>query len=161
MIQCFGRLVEGFHETILAFDAHCSIIQILWLTAALAWGTLKLIGLRMLSGVVGEEGAWAFGQIMPMLLTILPLWLVSSSIYGLSIDTYKCKSLIYHRNQPSRCHKSPNDFARREQLHRAVRGRLRAVEYILVLQIDRTHVWNLCGFHWRRSLQLRLPSSQI
>ena len=145
----------------LPFDAHCSICQILWLTVALAWGTLKLVGLRMLSGVVGEEGAWGFGQIMPMLLAILPLWFICSSIYGLSMDSYKCKSLMYHRNQPPRCHKSPIDFARRERLHRAVRCRLRAVEYILVLQIDRTHVWNLCGCHWRLSLQLRLLSSQI
>ena len=63
-----------------------STIKILWLAAALAWGSLRLIGLRYNASFDGitHEGVWGFGQILPVLLSALPLWYIVSSVYGMS-----------------------------------------------------------------------------
>ncbi|KAL8822614.1 MAG: hypothetical protein Q9191_006652 [Dirinaria sp. TL-2023a] len=66
------------------YDIGGSILwEIIWLTAALAWGSLRLVGLRYeasLLGIAGED-SWGFGQILPVLLTALPLWAMISTLY--------------------------------------------------------------------------------
>lgn len=48
---------------------------------ALAWGTLRLIGLRI-GTKLQEEMNWGFGQILPILLLFLPLWSVYEQLFG-------------------------------------------------------------------------------
>lgn len=48
---------------------------------ALAWGTLRLIGLRI-GTKLQEEWKWGFGQILPILLLFLPLWSVYEQLFG-------------------------------------------------------------------------------
>ncbi|KAL8734796.1 MAG: hypothetical protein Q9181_003040 [Wetmoreana brouardii] len=57
--------------------------EIIWLAAALAWGTLRIGGLRLeanRNGIHGEN-IWGFGQILPLLLSFLPLWGIFSTVY--------------------------------------------------------------------------------
>ena len=46
---------------------------------ALAWGTLRLIGLRIEAGL-DEEDVWGFGQILPFFYFL--------SLYGLFVGRY-------------------------------------------------------------------------
>lgn len=55
--------------------------KIFWMAAALVWGTLRLIGLRI-SNKHQEESKWGFGQILAVLLLFLPLWSVYQSLFG-------------------------------------------------------------------------------
>lgn len=61
-------LAEAFYET-----SNSMLWEVVWLSAALAWGTLRLIGLRAQSNVADED-QWGFGQILPLVLSILPIW---------------------------------------------------------------------------------------
>ena len=47
--------------------------KLFWMSVPLAWGTLRLIGLRI-GAKLHEESKWGFGQILPILLSFLPLW---------------------------------------------------------------------------------------
>ena len=49
----------------------------------MAWGTLRLVALRTQPDALSlGEGVWGFGQTLPILLSVLPLWSIYSSIYG-------------------------------------------------------------------------------
>ena len=70
---------------IMLFEAICEIgnsmlWEILWLTAALVWGTLRLIQHRN-SSVLTDEDTWGFGQVLAVILSALPLWSFLSSFY--------------------------------------------------------------------------------
>lgn len=60
--------VEAFYET-----GNSMVWEILWLSAALAWGTVRLMGLRAQSQIADED-QWGFGQVLPLLLSVLPIW---------------------------------------------------------------------------------------
>lgn len=60
---------------------------------ALAWGTLKLIGLRI-GASVNEESKWGFGQILPVLLSLLPLWSIYEKFSGRSLLTLTTRVLL-------------------------------------------------------------------
>ena len=49
---------------------------------ALAWGTLRLVSLRANNGRSAED-LWGFGQIMAVMLSLLPLWTIYACIQGL------------------------------------------------------------------------------
>ena len=53
--------------------ANSMLWEILWLVAALAWGTLRVVGLRKLSHMPSED-SWGFGQILAVLLSAVPIW---------------------------------------------------------------------------------------
>ncbi|KAI4096247.1 MAG: hypothetical protein LQ344_001073 [Seirophora lacunosa] len=63
-------LAEAFYEV-----ADSIIWEILWLGAALIWGALRLVALQSQFQVPAEdEGRWGFGQVLPLLLSIFPIW---------------------------------------------------------------------------------------
>lgn len=75
--------IESYHQTLLSSHANTRSSQIFWLISGLAWGTIRLVALRVQSDSLGlGEGIWGFGQILPLLLSVLPLWSIYSSIYG-------------------------------------------------------------------------------
>lgn len=57
-------------------------MQIIWLLAALAWGIIKLVVLRT-EVKLDAEHVWEFGQILSVLLSILPMWSIFGAIYGM------------------------------------------------------------------------------
>lgn len=59
--------------------ANSMLWEILWLVVALAWGTLRIIGLRKLSHLASED-SWGFGQILAVLLSAVPIWSFFSTI---------------------------------------------------------------------------------
>lgn len=64
------------------------------MSTALLWGTLRLIGLRVVSKLQ-EESKWGFGQILPVLLLFLPLWSLYGKVFGkvlLRLTTIPCES---------------------------------------------------------------------
>ena len=65
--------------------ANSMLWEILWLVAALVWGTLRIIGLRMLSHLPGEY-SWGFGQILAVLLSTVPIWSFFSTIQEAKYD---------------------------------------------------------------------------
>lgn len=72
-----------YRQTLLSSHSKTRSSQIFWLFGALAWGTLRLVALRTQSNALGlGEGVWGFGQTLPILLSVLPLWSIYSSIYG-------------------------------------------------------------------------------
>lgn len=57
------------------------LVKLFWMSIALAWGSLRLIGLRIVTKLQ-EERKWGFGQIFPILLSFLPLWSVYEQLSG-------------------------------------------------------------------------------
>lgn len=59
--------------------------EVLWLMFALIWGTIRLFTIRSFvppdSNVV-EEDFWGFGQLVPVLLLLLPILLIAESCSG-------------------------------------------------------------------------------
>lgn len=79
-------LAEAFYEI-----GNSMLWEILWLAAALIWGTFRLIENKQQSHLLGEN-TWAFGQVLALLLSIAPLWAFYSTLQDtfhtpLSIDT--------------------------------------------------------------------------
>ncbi|KAL8971254.1 MAG: hypothetical protein Q9197_003378 [Variospora fuerteventurae] len=63
-------LAEAFYEVVNSF-----LWEILWLGAALIWGTLRLVALRSQNPLPEEVKAqWGFGSVLPLLLSIFPVW---------------------------------------------------------------------------------------
>lgn len=73
MLLLFITLAEAIYE---AGDS--MIWEILWLSAALVWGTLRSVGLRIQTHV-SDENRWGFGQTLPLVLSILPIWCLLST----------------------------------------------------------------------------------
>ncbi len=74
-LHCYKALLlvvmtflEAFYET-----GNSMVWEMVWLSAALAWGTLRLIGLRS-PFRIADEDRWAFGQVLPLVLSVLPIW---------------------------------------------------------------------------------------
>lgn len=61
-------LAEAFYEV-----GDSMLWEILWLSMALAWGTLRLIGLRAQTPIA-DENRWGFGQVLPLMLLTVPIW---------------------------------------------------------------------------------------
>lgn len=57
-------------------------MQIIWLLAALAWGVIKLV-VRRTEVTLDGEHVWGFGQILSVFLSILPMWSIFGTIYGM------------------------------------------------------------------------------
>lgn len=57
------------------------LVKLFWISIALAWGSLRVIGLRIVTELQ-EERKWRFGQIFPILLSFLPLWSVYETLFG-------------------------------------------------------------------------------
>lgn len=79
-------LFEAFYEI-----GNSMLWEILWLAAALVWGTLRLVQHRYHSSLAGEN-TWGFGQVLALILSILPLWSFFSTLQEtvrapLAIDT--------------------------------------------------------------------------
>lgn len=68
MLLLMLTLAEAIYET-----GDSILWEFLWLGAALAWGTLRLIGFRLQPDVKAED-YWGFGQILPLMLSLLPVW---------------------------------------------------------------------------------------
>lgn len=56
-------------------------LQIIWLVAGLAWGTIKMV-VRRTEVSLDEESAWGFGQILALFLSISPMWTIFQGIHG-------------------------------------------------------------------------------
>ena len=75
--------IEIYQKTLLSSHAKTRSSQIFWLNGGLAWGTLRLVALRTQSKSLGVgEGVWGFGQTLPIVLSVLPLWSIYSSVCG-------------------------------------------------------------------------------
>ena len=61
-------LAEAFYEI-----GNSMLWEILWLSAALVWGTLRLVELRQYTNLVGPA-SWGFGQVLALSLCVLPIW---------------------------------------------------------------------------------------
>lgn len=68
-------LAEAFYEI-----GDSMLWEILWLSSAVAWGTLRLIGLRMDTALVGKA-SWGFGQVLALGLCVLPIWDFVNSLF--------------------------------------------------------------------------------
>ncbi|KAL8898617.1 MAG: hypothetical protein Q9207_006611 [Kuettlingeria erythrocarpa] len=53
--------------------------EILWLSSAVAWGTLRLIELRIDTALVGKVN-WSFGQVLALSLCVHPVWEFSNAL---------------------------------------------------------------------------------
>ncbi|KAL9592956.1 MAG: hypothetical protein Q9219_007702 [cf. Caloplaca sp. 3 TL-2023] len=79
------RLQEGILLVFITiYEAFCEIAnsmlwEIFWLAAALVWGTLKVIAHRQQS-YLADENTWGFGQILALLLSVIPFWSFVSSL---------------------------------------------------------------------------------
>lgn len=59
--------------------------QILWLALALIWGTSRLVQTRIHEASYHSEmNVWSFGQILPVILLILPLLSIGQNYFGTS-----------------------------------------------------------------------------
>ena len=92
-----ARLYKGFLVVCITLSetmyeiGNSMLWEILWLIAALLWGTLRLILHRNHSSLIGED-TWGFGQVLAILLSALPLWSFLSTLLEtvhtpVSIDT--------------------------------------------------------------------------
>ncbi|KAL8691732.1 MAG: hypothetical protein Q9218_003103 [Villophora microphyllina] len=104
-----AQVQRSFHNTV-AFSVAVTYIalkalydiggsmlwEITWLIAALAWGSLRLIGLRYEASLVPIKGenAWGFGQITPILLAVLPLCTIFTTLYEKRIERQETKGSI-------------------------------------------------------------------
>lgn len=66
------------------FEAVCEIAnsmlwEVLWLAAALVWGTFRLLQHRQAS-YLADENTWGFGQVLALLLSALPFWSLLSNL---------------------------------------------------------------------------------
>ncbi|KAL8748268.1 MAG: hypothetical protein Q9184_007451, partial [Pyrenodesmia sp. 2 TL-2023] len=55
--------------------------EILWLSSAIAWGTLRLIELRIDTALVGKV-SWNFGQVLALSVCVHPIWEFGNSFLG-------------------------------------------------------------------------------
>ena len=69
-------LAEAFYEI-----GDSMLWEILWLSSAVAWGTLRLVGLRQDTSLVGEA-SWGFGQVLALSLCVLPIWDFLNTFFG-------------------------------------------------------------------------------
>lgn len=74
--------IEALYET-----GDSMIWEILWLGAALVWGALRMIGLRIQTRI-SDENKWGFGQTLPLVLSIIPIWCLLSTSYCSRHDSY-------------------------------------------------------------------------
>ena len=122
-------------------------LQIISLTSAMIWGTLRLVATRTESVVAGE-GVWGFGQILPMLLSTLLLWAIDGTIYGESLQSWSLMSfevtLISQLSGLSRRSTIITSIQREHHTHRGLQG---ALPNVLVLQADHAYVWLRVGHH--------------
>ena len=63
------------------------MLQITWLVVALAWGTIAVLRERNIPtgyqpDVLSEQDAWSFGQIVPVVLLLLPFLALVEVSYG-------------------------------------------------------------------------------
>ena len=84
-----GGAILGFSSLITYAD---STMKIIWLSAALTWGTIRVYFDRSPYQVDGErillsdENLWGFGQVFPLSLVALPLLGLFDSIQGRSLS---------------------------------------------------------------------------
>lgn len=52
-----------------------------WLVVSAIWGTIKLFQTRAAVDMVDED-SWAFGQIIPLVLLIAPLFAIVEQLYS-------------------------------------------------------------------------------
>ncbi|KAI4253394.1 MAG: hypothetical protein LQ352_003713 [Teloschistes flavicans] len=62
--------------------------NITWLVAALAWGILRLVGLRYKASLVSitGENTWTFGQTLPVILAVFPLCTIFTTFYNKKVE---------------------------------------------------------------------------
>ena len=78
------------------------MLQITWLTVALVWGTIAVLGDRNKAfsydqnGPLSEQNAWSFGQIVPVVLLLLPFLALVEVSYGESRAFHLSKVLVTH-----------------------------------------------------------------
>lgn len=74
--------------TLACLDLYSSFLApLLWVLISLIWGSLQLLFPRMAlanSGVISAEDSFEFGQIIPLMLLVLPLVAVFEAYYGWS-----------------------------------------------------------------------------
>lgn len=90
-------LAEACYET-----SNSVLWEVMWLGAALAWGTLRLIGFR-LEATVQDEDSWGFGQVLPLMLSLLPVW----SFFNTFFDTEKGRASVTALPQENTTYVSP------------------------------------------------------
>lgn len=92
-----ARLYKGFLLVCIALSEtlyeimNSMLWEIVWLAAALLWGTFRLVVHRNQSSLV-DENTWGFGQVLAILLSALPLWAFLGTLHKtvhapLTIDT--------------------------------------------------------------------------
>lgn len=82
MLLIIITLIETLYET-----GDSMIWEIIWLGAALAWGALRMIGLRIQTRI-SDENKWGFGQTLPLVLSVLPIWCLLSTSHCSRHDPY-------------------------------------------------------------------------
>ena len=101
--------------------ATSTLAEVYWLGLVLIWGTFRLIGARnfngMPPGVIEDENQWTFGQLLPVLLLLSPIF----NTFGLFLSkTQKVTNPsametveMGSESESSRAlHKRPNDITR-------------------------------------------------
>lgn len=78
-VRILWRLWRGFWLTCIVLSeavynvGDSTLWEISWLAAALAFGTVRLMGHKRDSSLSGED-TWGFGQVLALILSALPLW---------------------------------------------------------------------------------------
>lgn len=73
--RLLGTLILGVYVDLRAlFDLYESLLsELIWLSFSLLWGTPKIFVWRMGAPVRNYEDTWSFGQLLPLLLLLLPV----------------------------------------------------------------------------------------
>ncbi|KAF2261574.1 hypothetical protein CC78DRAFT_583579 [Lojkania enalia] len=100
----------AFVSTRVAFDiVESMLLEVIWLSFAIAWGTIKLYDTRASAGYntdgedmganpeVLEENTWSFGQTLPLVLLLLPIM----SMVQAYLDNDAKAQAITHKAAPS------------------------------------------------------------
>ncbi|KAI0887604.1 uncharacterized protein GGS22DRAFT_157575 [Annulohypoxylon maeteangense] len=99
-----SNIVVSAHVTLCVWvDLWASLASdVFWLIFSLAWGTIKIKNLRVLSTrSTNQDNSWSFGQVLPVLLLALPLiTLFELFLKSLSSEKDKAKHTTY--NNPTR-----------------------------------------------------------
>lgn len=88
--------------------AQSMLFEIIWLVLALAWGTLRLIFVRIEAykvsdqdDRVSEEMLWGFGQFLAVILSTFPLWSIYTRIQEIAYEDSKRTSSIPTSSVPA------------------------------------------------------------
>ncbi|KAF4534361.1 uncharacterized protein LTHEOB_3169 [Lasiodiplodia theobromae] len=78
----YSQLMGLYAVSLVIYDLLTSFVASIWiLCVVLAWGTVNLLAIRH-SYRFDEEREWTFGQLVPVLMLILPVMSISQEFFG-------------------------------------------------------------------------------